>query len=242
MPPKKGIYETIKFNYRKENYYNSFSEMLNLGYSTEDYLHHFPSFVGHMTIGRVLTLTDLYKMTIGVAGHIADVGVYKGASAILFAKLIKLFEPEALTMVHGFDWFKGTNPGNEDKLQVKGDYHEDEKRLKKLVTLQNLDHILKIHKLDIAKDLKGFFKSSTNNYMQFKLVFLDSGTYDVVSSAIKEFWPRLTPGGLLVIDQYNHEVAPGEVRAVKELLPDLKVETLPNSWMPNAFIRKPFKT
>jgi predicted O-methyltransferase YrrM len=76
--------------------------------------------------------------------------------------------------------------------------------------------------------------------MRFKLVFLDAGTYDVVSSAIRAFWPRLTPGGLLVLDQLNHEVAPGEARAVAELLPDLKVQTIPNSWMPTAFIEKPY--
>jgi hypothetical protein len=47
-------------------------------------------------------------MTQSIAGHIADVGTYKGASALLFAKLMKIHNPESLWQVHGFDWFKGT--------------------------------------------------------------------------------------------------------------------------------------
>lgn len=44
----------------------------------------------------------------------------------------------------------------------------------------------------------------------------------------------------MIFDQYNNEVAPGETRAVQELLPDLKVQTIPNSWFPNAYVQKPF--
>jgi Methyltransferase domain len=235
---KDGIFETLKFAERKSDYYEAMDGILSLGHTMEDYLHYFPAFVGHVTLWRYFTLYELYKKTMGIAGHIADVGVYKGASALLFSKLVQIFEPESLTLVHGFDWFKGTQASEEDSLQMTGAYCESEKRLRDLVTLQKLDNVLKIHCLDIANDIDSFFDRYP--YMRFKLVFLDSGTYDVVSSAIKAFWPRLTPGGLLVFDQFNHEVAPGETRAVAELLPNEKVETLPNSWMPNAYIQKPW--
>jgi hypothetical protein len=231
-----GEFETVKFSERKPQYYEALNEIFRLGYPPADYLHYFPAFVGHVTLWRHLTLYELYKKTIGIAGHIADIGVYKGASALLFAKLLQIFEPEALTMVHGFDWFRGTLASSEEPLQVSGSVFEDEARLRKLVTLQRLDNVLKIHKLDIVTELDGFF--AKHPYLRFKLVFLDSGTYDVVSSAIRNFWPRLLPGGVLIFDQFNHEVAPGETRAIAELLPNEKVETIPNSWMPNAFIQK----
>lgn len=233
---KSGQFETVKFEKRRDPYYESLEKILGLGYSSHDHLHYFPSFVGHVTLLRTLTLCELYKRVLGLAGHIAEVGVYKGAGSILFAKLIQIFEPESLTMVHGFDWFQGTD-ASKDKLQVHGANLEDEARLRKLIALQNLDHILKVHRMDVTKELDGFF--AEHEYMRFKLVFLDSGTYEVTAASIKAFWPHITPGGILVLDQYNHEVAPGEVKAVADLLPGLKVQTIPNSWMPNAFIVKP---
>jgi hypothetical protein len=236
MEHKLGQFETVKFAHRRPDYAHAMQEILSMGYTADEYLHHFPAFVGHMTLWRALTLYELYKKTLGIAGHIADVGVYVGASALLFGKLMQIFEPESLSMVHGFDWFKGTHVSKEDTLQIEGAHQEDETRLRKLIACQKLDHVVKVHKLDVAKEIEGFF--AANPHLRFKLVFLDSGTYDVVSSAIRAFWPRLTPGGLLVLDQFNHEVAPGEVRAIHELLPNEKVETIPNSWMPNAYIQK----
>ena len=69
-------------------------------------------------------------------------------------------------------------------------------------------------------------------------MFLDSGTYECTSAAIKAFWPRLNVGGIMVFDQYNNEVSPGETRAVTELLPNEKIETMQPSWMPASFIVK----
>jgi hypothetical protein len=236
MEHKLGEFETVKFAHRRADYTHALETILSMGYQPQDYIHQFPAFVGHMTLWRAFTLYELYKKTLGLAGHIADVGVYMGASTLLFGKLLQIFEPESLSMVHGFDWFQGTHVSNEDTLQVEGAHLESEARVRKLITCQKLDHVVKVHKLDVAKEIDGFFDAHA--HLRFKLVFLDSGTYDVVSSAIRAFWPRLIPGGLLVLDQYNHEVAPGEVRAIHDLLPNEKVETLPNAWMPNAYIQK----
>src|SRR5436305_1150170 len=119
-PYRDGEFETVKFVGRRKDYYAGFEQMLQLGYSPADYLHHFPAFVGHMTLWKALTLYELYKKTLGICGHIAEVGVYKGAGSLLFAKLIQIFEPEALTLVHGFDWFRGMKPTKEDALQNDG--------------------------------------------------------------------------------------------------------------------------
>ena len=86
-------------------------------------------------------------------------------------------------------------------------------------------------------ELEEFFRR--NDYLQFKIVFLDAGTYDIVSRCIKEFWPRLSQGGMLILDQYNFEVAPGETLAVRDLLPeDAVIHTFPQGWMPTAYVIK----
>src|SRR5262249_38345672 len=145
-----GRLETVKFNARRAPYYTALEQILALGYDSIDYLHHFPAFVGHVTLWRALTLYELYKKTLGLPGHIADVGVHKGGSALLFTKFLQIFEPEALTMVHGFDWFRGMEGGTDNSLYIAGEVREDETRLRRLVDLQGLQNVLKLHNLDLV--------------------------------------------------------------------------------------------
>lgn len=241
MPEKQGhIYgelESIKFNDRRKQYYE-YVEYLKLKQPcVEDFLHDFTAYVGHMSLNRVLTIYELYKKTLGLAGHIADVGVYKGASSLLFAKLIKIFEAESLTLCHGFDWFEGAKIGEKDsELVFDGGYKTDYQNIIELVKMQGFDNVLKIHKLDLTKDLGAFFNKYP--HIRFKLVMMDAGTYDVMSASIPWFYEKLIPGGIMIFDQYAHEFAPGETLAVSEILPKAVVRTLPGCWMPNAYIIK----
>lgn len=235
-----GQLESQKFSHRRQSYYDGLATMKTLGYSFEDLLHHFPAFVGAMTLSRFLCLYEAYKATLGLAGHIAEVGVFRGAGTLFFAKLTELFEPNSFTQVHGFDWFKGNQPSASETGIVPGADSESLERVTALIKAQQLEHCVRIHALDLTKDLDTFF--SRFSHLQFKLVFLDAGMYEVVKSVLPRFWERLTVGGYLILDQFNFEVAPGETRAVKELLPDVEIRTFPFSWMPSAYIIKPGRT
>lgn len=236
----RGTLEAQKFDYRRKKYYEymDYLETQSEGEIKRDYLEHFTAYVGHMSLHRVLTIYELYKKTIGIAGHIADVGVYKGASSLLFAKLIKIYESESLTMCHGFDWFEGTGELSEadSNLVEAGSYKADYQEVTTLIEKQGFDNILKIHKLNLMTDLDDFFKSNT--HLRFKLVMMDAGIYEVMKAAIPFFWERLNPGGVMIFDQYACQFAPGETLAIHELLPEVQVHTIPNSWMPNAYIMK----
>jgi hypothetical protein len=135
-----------------------------------------------MSLNRVLTIYELYKKTLGMAGHIADVGVYKGASSLLFAKLIKIFESESLTLCHGFDWFEGMMLTENDSLMLEGGYKTDYKSILELVEKQGFSNILKIHKLDLIKECPEFFYK--HQHLRFKLVMMDAGAYEVMKAAI----------------------------------------------------------
>ncbi|HEY9283729.1 MAG TPA: class I SAM-dependent methyltransferase [Pyrinomonadaceae bacterium] len=232
-----GNFELEKFAARKPEYYEGLQEMLSLGFDATDYIHYFPAFAGPMTISRYLSLYEAYKMTLGVAGHIAEIGVFKGAGSLFFAKLAALFEPQSLTLVHGFDWFQGAKITGEEKFVSEGECSEDYDRVMRLIRAQRLDNVVHVHNLDVTKDLGRFF--TEHSHLQFKLVFADCGIYDVVKSTLEHFWPRLTSGGIMIFDQFNHEVAPGETRAIKEFMPDAKMRTFPFGWMPTAYVVKP---
>lgn len=53
-----------------------------LNYSPEDFYEHFPCFAGAKTLARYLSLHDCYQKTLGIAGHMAEVGVYRGGGAV----------------------------------------------------------------------------------------------------------------------------------------------------------------
>src|SRR5688500_690909 len=132
MKTTKGRFELQKFAFRKADYEEGLQEILSLGFTPADYIHQFAAFTGHLTIARFLTLYEAYKMTLGVAGHIAEIGVYIGAGSLFFAKLTKLFEPESLTLVHGFDWFQGAKLTGEEKYVEEGAYRADYDKVMRL--------------------------------------------------------------------------------------------------------------
>jgi hypothetical protein len=190
-----------------------------------------------MNLGRYLALYEAYKLALPYAGHIAEAGVYLGSVTLLFGKLTRLFEPEALTLVHGFDWFRGARgEGEEAELVKAGTYGESYERVKRLIDVQGLHDVIRLHKLDLTHDLPALFERFP--HLQFKLVFLDCGYYDVVRACIENFWPRLTPGGVLLFDNFNHETAPGKARAVRELLPHEPIRTFPFAFQPTEYVIK----
>ena len=98
-------------------------------------------------------------------------------------------------MCHGFDWFEGTGEVSENDTDIvaKGSYKADYEELMTLIEKQQMDNILKIHKLNLITDLEEFFKA--HNYLRFKLVMMDAGMYDVMKAAIPFF---CLTGGLSV--------------------------------------------
>lgn len=231
-----GDLETQKHASKREPYYRGLEEIKGLNYSFEDFIHYYPCFTGSQTLTRYLSLYEFYKSTLGLAGHIAEVGIYKGGSLLYFSKLTQIFEPNSFTQVHGFDWFQGNAPSSDEKGIVSNSDIESYDRLMALIKAQQLDNIAKVHKLDVTKELVGFFEKYP--HLQFKMIFLDAGMYEVMKACLPLFWERLNKGGYLILDQFNFEIAPGETKAVREILGDVEIRTLPWGWMPTAYIVK----
>jgi len=212
-------------------------KFVQLGYSVEDFYNQFPCFADAKTLARFLSFYQCYQQTLGIAGHIAEVGVFRGAVSLFLAKLSLLFEPHTTTQVHAFDWFREPDAAD---IAASGDnpiYYEPYERIRDMIGIQGLQRYVLLHRLNVVTELEGFFQK--HSHLQFRLVFLDAGDYDTVARSIKEFWPRLSNGGIMIFDQFNHEAAPGETRAVRELLPsDAVLRTFPHGGMPTAYVVK----
>jgi len=226
--------EREKFEARRKPYNDYLAWLKEQNITIEDFLHNSAAYIGDMQIHRMITIYELYRKTVGLAGHIAEVGVFKGAGSILFAKLVKIFEPNAFTIVHGFDWFCGKSSNNSRNAMIA--YNEDYERVIELKNRQSLDGILKIHRINIIDECQAFFEKSPQ--LKFKMVFMDIASYEVMKVAIPLFWHHLLPNGIMVFDHYSLQTSPGETIALNEILPNAVVRTIPNSWTPNAYIVK----
>jgi hypothetical protein len=229
-------FELSKFR-EDSTYHQSVQELLALGIEPLDLLHQNTAYAGKVSIARKLSFYELYKQVLPCAGHIAEVGVWKGAVFLYFAKLVEIFEPQSNTLVHGFDNFMGMKPSEAEKAQIEeGCYKADYETLRKAINIQKLDHVAKLHKLDVTTDLGKFF--NTYRGSQFKLVFLDAGVYSVLKACIPAFWERMVPGGIMVFDQFNYELSFGESNAVREFLPDQKIHSIPWTRSPSGYVIK----
>ena len=179
-----GKYEYIKFDKLRASYKEGVENMEKMDFSFQEIIEDFPRFSGHMSIGRYLTLYELYKKTEGIAGHIAEVGTYKGTSLLWFGKLLQLFEPNSLTQAHGFDWFEGTGDDSVELKIEKGSYSYNYEELLKVIEYQNIDNVCFVHKLNVITELEKFFEDNPHFY--YKMVFLDAGFYDVVKKSIED--------------------------------------------------------
>src|SRR5215208_1230181 len=141
------------------------SRFQRMNYEPEDFYEHFPCFVGAKQISRFLSLFECYKQTLGIAGHMAEVGVYRGAVSLFFAKLSLLYEPHTMTQVHGFDFFERGEPSTLGRGYT---YVETYERVRDLIEVQGLRRYVLLHNLDVRSELKSFFEQ--HPHLQFKLV------------------------------------------------------------------------
>lgn len=227
-----------KYFHQNETYFNYVKTMEKEipNFSDMDY---FSVYVGAATIARFLALYDIYKMVIGLTGHIADIGTYRGSSLLFFAKLIKMMEPNSPTRAFGFDWFKGMTEGVNDHASIGEECiagSSDYDTLMRLITLQGYEGICTVNKLDLRTDLAGYFADKP--WLRFKLCFLDCALAEVMESSLQHFWPRLVNGGILIVDHYNSPVSPAESGIVEKYIGKLEVRQFPYTRYPYYIIKK----
>jgi hypothetical protein len=204
--------------------------------SAEDVIKSFPVYVGYVALARYLAFYELYKKVLDLPGHIAEIGTFHGASLVFFGKLIKLFEPHNYTQAHGFDWFQGMKLTSEEMESKVGSWVGDYERLKQLVAHQQLEDCVVVHKMDVTKDLSAFLED--HPYMRFKLVFIDCGVHDVITTSLECLWPRLMTGGILMMDHYNTAVSPFESELVDRCIGDRPVQKLAFARQPTGYVVK----
>ena len=144
---------------------------------------------------------------VGVAGDVAELGVYKGA----FAAQINAAFPTRI--IHLFDTFEGFADADlaieqrESLSRAKaGDFSDTTMELVR----QTLPYP------ERAVFYKGFFPGTFADCHaeRFAFVSIDADLYAPTAAALPSFWDRLSPGGVLMIHDVNSTQFTGAKKAV----------------------------
>jgi O-methyltransferase len=149
-----------------------------------------------------------------ISGAFAEVGVYQGETA----KMIHEMDPDR--RLHLFDTFEGFA---KQDLQLEQASHPN---LNADFSNTNLEQVKKFIDGNINVIFHpGYFPSTTKKLeeKEYAFVHLDADLYQPTLAGLMYFYPRLTPGGLILIHDYNHTWS-GVTRAVDEF-----IKTIPES-------------
>lgn len=155
---------------------------------------------------RLATLELLCRNLRQVPGAAAELGVYRGH----FAKCINTLLPER--KLYLFDSFEGFDAA----AQANPAFQEAHANTTPEKVLALLPHP------EQAVIKAGFFPASLDGLEEtFCLVSLDVDFYQATLEGLAYFWPRLAPGGCLMLHDWGNPSLPG----VKQALEDYRAHT-----------------
>ena len=158
-----------------------------------------------LTANESFILYSLARSLARRPGQMAEVGVFEGASARILCEL------KGDKTLHLFDTFEGLpqSTGADGDVHRKRQYECTVASVQKY--LQAYDHVV-FH--------KGRFPESTHDVepASYCFVHLDVDLYESTLDALKYFYPKMAPGGILISHDYS--VLRGVRQAFDEFLAD----------------------
>ncbi|MFH0899279.1 MAG: TylF/MycF/NovP-related O-methyltransferase [Pseudomonadota bacterium] len=221
-----------------------------------DAVKHFPVLARRQLLKRFLAHVELFKMTLGIPGDIAELGVFRGLGLMTWANLLEAYcVGDRTKTVWGFDNWQGftellPEDGKTESLVQKHaggfsprQYYQE---LADAIAIFDEDRFvpwkprIKLVVGDIEQTVGEFCQE--NPGIRFSLVHFDCDLYKPTKAALEALWPRIQRGGVVLFDEYGIPEWPGETKAVDELLeqhPELRLQTLDWTNAPAAFLIKP---
>lgn len=209
---------------------------------TFDYENNFYLSCDSTRIRKVLAQYELYKMTKGVPGAIVEFGVLKGCSFVRFAAFRQLFAEESKPLI-GFDSF-GPFPETAFEPDMKlrqahidecGDESIGREQLLEVLEKKGGGNHVDLIEGDITRTLPAYLDAHPG--LTPSLVNLDVDIYEPSKVVLELMYPRLAPGGILVLDDYG--TFPGETKAADDYFGAMGVRIESLDFTPSPrFVRK----
>ena len=194
---------------------------------------------------KLLVRYRLFERVIDVPGDVVECGVYKGAGLLYWAKLIELFAPASRKRVIGFDVFapfSGVDLRPEEKAvaQRHDALIQDTSRsvVEGFIVGAGLEKRVVLIEGDVTMTAKRYAEEQRG--ARISLLNLDLDTYAGTSAALRAFWPLLSPGAVVILDEYGIS-GMGESDAADEFFAEhsLRPSAVPFAETPTAYLLKP---
>jgi len=185
-----------------------FSEFARLFLEDEGFIGYYRRFMdpdNWHSLDRKYTLDQLLKLTLEIEGDAAECGVYKGASSYLICRAIRPYGK----CNHLFDSFQGLSaPASVDGAYwVAGAFTAQAQEVS--ANLQEFENFA-IYRGWIPERFEAVAGK------RFSFVHIDVDLYEPTRDSIAFFYDRLTPGAVMLFDDYGFATCPGATLAVDE--------------------------
>jgi len=204
---------------------------------------HWPLYCGVGNLARSMAIADLLRSTLGVPGHVAEFGSWRGANLLFLAKLLRIYDPHGSKQVHCFEGFQGLTTFTEPdvaSLGNRGLYKGSYEELIDIISLYEMEDEIVIHK-GLVQDTLGPVLASEQE-LSFSFVYCDVDLYEPTRLILEKLDERLMKGGVFVLDEWNDPNYPGETTGVREFLEKkgsrYDVEHVRNTPRPSLVLRK----
>lgn len=200
-------------------------------------------------VRKLLARYELFKQALRVPGDIVECGVFRGAGALYWLKLLSIFDPGGTRRVVGFDTFTGfasveLDPARErpevyGELEFAGFEGVSADTIFGYAEAAGLADRLDLDAGDISQTAASWAHERPGS--RIALLHLDLDTYHGTSSALDALYPRVVRDGLVVFDEYGVPQF-GESDAVDAFLaahPGLELRSVASSATPTAYLIKP---
>ena len=196
-------------------------------------------------IRKMLVRYDLFRQSLCVPGDIVECGVFKGVGAMYWAKLLAIYAPGSRKRVIGFDTFSefANSMLDYEREAAEGFTSEasfvgiDPSEIVSKASAAGLDGRLELIVGDVAETALTY--AQDNKGFRVSLLHLDLDTYSGTKAVLEALYDRVTPGGIIVCDEYGSP-GWGESDAIDEFLKDRNVilKTVEFSAKPTAYFTK----
>ncbi len=178
-------------------------------------------FVGHGNVGDIarfyffcLAFDQICKD--GIAGDLAELGVYRGETAGLLARMARRMGRTAWLL----DTFAGFDAA--DLTGIDGGQS-------KQFADTSLETVRALVGEDSTRFVAGHFPASATGLPEnrYCLVHIDCDLYAPISAGLSYFYPRLAPGGFLIVHDYSSLAWEGAEKAVDDFFADKPEAIMP---------------
>lgn len=160
-------------------------------------------------LGKFLAHWETMKMVSTVPGCIIECGVFKGTSFVRLALIREILGGETAASIVGFDVFNDSFPTTAFEQDHAQREHWIATAGGSSISVSQLSNLLEYKKISNFELVEGDATATIPKWIEnnpgakVALLNIDIDFYEPTRTALENLWPRLSSGGVVLLDNYS---------------------------------------